>query len=829
MSPSPPLQLQQHLASLSMEDLSQLEDITMIQNALAAVANEEAKIDQELEAFLGSEKLGHQMLLDIIPQFEAIANKAAPLADVVSAIKAESDAVCGRLKELDEEQKRVQSAIQRINDIQDLKRCVVGIQSAIQAGDYEAAAGHVHRYLHFDPTTLRSALDDISHSTAVANTVASGSSASLDAAIAADANFSNTAATRAAQVLADGRQQLKDVIIGKFTEATESGDERAIARFFKLFPLVGEAEMGLSKYANYVCAILSRKCQDAVHSAEQARHPAFVELLTRLYENIASLIDQHSALVETHYGPGQLIRIIQRFYQEAETQSRVILDMWSDTRHFKRLMAEVRTGLSHNATTVESRDVDAVLSEIAMFSSRVQLYHDFVRTRARHEMEVLRSDRQVNTALLTALESNRLLGEDGLPLQSSLEEYIMELLVSYIAAEEFFLQKSIAKALELDEVDVGGHASSCVDDTFYVLKKCLMRGISTCDIDTCCAVMQSLAQVLESDFVAALKERLSSFTSLSSSSADGEQARSRYMVQLNNLDVSASYLPRLVQDAEASAVVTFRLDMVGESDASDDEHHGDEEAEREERRASKLKSQRREKLSSCLISFLDLEKQVKRESKLYLDTYFGQVLKPRCLAIARELFRDIVSSSANTMQSRYILSEEEYSRLDADYAVVARNPAFIKTFDSMMQQPKNLLTSSAYVALLLSVIETLLKECEKVLMQSRFNQLGALQFDKDIRSLASFFSAHQQAVLADAQQSGGYQANTSWPAQQRDKFTKINQISQLLNLESVSELHDYWGSRAIAPISWRLTLADAKKVLGLRLEFKADDIAKFNP
>ncbi|CAG8735284.1 8954_t:CDS:2, partial [Funneliformis mosseae] len=46
----------------------------------------------------------------------------------------------------------------------------------------------------------------------------------------------------------------------------------------------------------------------------------------------------------------------------------------------------------------------------------------------------------------------------------------------------------------------------------------------------------------------------------------------------------------------------------------------------------------------------------------------------------------------------------------------------------------------------------------------------------------------------------------------------LNQISTLLNLESLSEIHDYWGSvtKATSPITWRIDF-NAEEVSALKL------------
>ena len=51
-------------------------------------------------------------------------------------------------------QKRLYQAIQRADDILDLKFCTDGVQTALRNQDYEQAAAHIHRYLCLDQSVI---------------------------------------------------------------------------------------------------------------------------------------------------------------------------------------------------------------------------------------------------------------------------------------------------------------------------------------------------------------------------------------------------------------------------------------------------------------------------------------------------------------------------------------------------------------------------------------------------------------------------------------------------------------------------------------------------
>ena len=85
----------------------------------------------------------------------------------------------------------------------------------------------------------------------------------------------------------------------------------------------------------------------------------------------------------------------------------------------------------------------------------------------------------------------------------------------------------------------------------------------------------------------------------------------------------------------------------------------------------------------------------------------------------------------------------------------------------------------------------------------KFNQLGGLQLDRDVRVLTS--------TLADITQQAV-----------RDHFVRLSQMATILSLESVSEFLDYWGDSS--SISWRFGEAQVREILQQRTDFLRDEI-----
>jgi len=52
------------------------------------------------------------------------------------------------------------------------------------------------------------------------------------------------------------------------------------------------------------------------------------------------IIDQHQPVVEKYYGPGKMLRVIQRLQEESDNRSQKILDAFEEERQISR---KVRT------------------------------------------------------------------------------------------------------------------------------------------------------------------------------------------------------------------------------------------------------------------------------------------------------------------------------------------------------------------------------------------------------------------------------------------------------------------------------------------------------
>lgn len=147
--------------------------------------------------------------------------------------------------------------------------------------------------------------------------------------------------------------------------------------------------------------------------------------------------------------------------------------------------------------------------------------------------------------------------------------------------------------------------------------------------------------------------------------------------------------------------------------------------------------------------------------------------------------------------------QEEFNEYESNVPWVQQ---LIVNLEQLMAEFKAGLSSVIYDTLTSLMTSLVSMEMEKTVLKCTFSRLGGLQFDKELRSLVAYLTTV-----------------TTWTI--RDKFARLTQMATILNLERVTEILDYWGPNS-GPLTWRLTPAEVRQVLALRIDFRSEDIKR---
>lgn len=468
-------------------------------------------------------------------------------------------------------------------------------------------------------------------------------------------------------------------------------------------------------------------------------------------------------------------------------QAKRVLEKFGLVRKYKSRIQQVqssylRGGHSHEdmrGGLIDPRDLEPLLAEVTLISSRSELYLRFLQRRVQADIDIVyqnEEDKKEKKKELMTWISN-----------CELSHTMQEIIGGYIVMEEYYMRESSTKAIQLDAFDETSLTSSMIDDVFFILKQCIKRTMTSSSIDCVCAMLNHASSVLDSEFRDVLTSRIksgfpsggmldnissaynvmqSSFQQGKLQSVDEQNAATRrqFLTTLNNCEVVSQHVQTLKRSLQAEVAKVFH----------------------------NLPAQGSAKLESCLSDLAALSSKFRDMLENGVCELSTACLKPEI----RPLITNFLSVS-------HIISEADFSIYEANDPWVEQ---LIFGLQQLTERFKGSLSDTIYDQLISHLTNEIAIQLEKVVFKSTFNRLGGMQFDKELRSLVSFLTSM-----------------TTWTV--RDRFARLTQTATILNLDHVAEILDYWGANS-GPLTWRLTPAEVRRVLAMRCDFKSDDIRK---
>ena len=113
------------------------------------------------------------------------------------------------------------------------------------------------------------------------------------------------------------------------------------------------------------------------------------------------------------------------------------------------------------------------------------------------------------------------------------------------------------------------HLSSILDDTFYLLKLVLNRVLSCGSLSTLRAMRQKITEVLERDYISIIRKKMDGVYLLppvqsSEREKREKEQKSAFIIWLNDIDTSAEYVERLIEEMKGGLPQIFMEKEEGE-------------------------------------------------------------------------------------------------------------------------------------------------------------------------------------------------------------------------------------------------------------------------
>ncbi|KAI9926651.1 hypothetical protein ASPWEDRAFT_120945 [Aspergillus wentii DTO 134E9] len=801
-------------ASSPPPDIYNASSVAEIKATLSHLHNQEASVTARLDALVASQKDFSRELgrLDVLRA--NLGSKTSTTRSIshgmLSDAAATADRISSAVRSLDLEQARVKATLEVVEQVAELKACVLGVSGSMGAPqDWETAASYLNRASKIPA--------EVVHGAFAAEMVPT-------AEVPDPPNVT----------LENAAESLCGLFLREFDKAVKENNGAKITRFFKLFPLIGRSEVGLDVYGRYVCqgvAARARSNLNAGAGGSQSKDGFFyANALTKLFEHIAQIVGGHGGLVERHYGPRKMNRVIERLQVEADVQGGIILDTWSDERHVDRKLTDIksyaftflvqsflpaqRTGTPRSNSPanrdgsaapgedegVDMKEIDGLLNEMGVMLGRWSLYCRFLADTCNAPEEGEDDDRRLvmPAFLKESLLSRKINDRIATPFNTM---------------TTFFLRRSVEKAFQMDEQPAGltlhpqrplkadpPHITSAVDDIMYIVNKVLQQSLATSQIAVVTNVVPTLARVLGSDFIGMTQRKMRDECyprAAVQGAQPPEQIVLSFLVLINNLDVAVDYIRRIVQNNREKKQAVMGPDGIPEE-------------------TDQLRSLFPAPAETALVAQTIQTLSSSFESKVNdllsdgIQVTFNNVVKHRLRPILADAFRDIEyqprddRDPTSTVYNDYHHDDDDADGDDDTSRAELVRPRFAASWSELLLPIARILTAPAFDRLLTVTIAYLTRLLEKRLWsyQGRVNSLGATRLERDISGV----------VAAAVDVGGGHGAPGRY--RHREAFARCMQMVMVMGMDD-DEWEDVMKGGETAEVIDRLSVEERVRARGM--------------
>mmetsp|Transcript_2081 Transcript_2081/g.4754 ORF Transcript_2081/g.4754 Transcript_2081/m.4754 type:complete len:915 (+) Transcript_2081:161-2905(+) len=813
-------------------------DPQALEEALQATLREEEDLQKQIgQALAISLRAGHDQdgearheqldqtlaqLDDSIPTLQSVYAGAAKLEGRIAETRQMADVVSHRVREIDLARSRALEALAQVRRVVELRECLKGVKECMASEDLEAASDFVHRYR--------------SSGVGQAGNDEPESSAEFKA----------------------REESLSRSALEELTRAFEARDDDKILKVCRVFAKLGQPKEGVSRLLRYRCEQLRRDVNMEIEltsseddtarndyeydpSGQQgygdeggnAKAKSFLDLLVHLLNQGAAVIQRTSNVVRRHVSRSQELQalIVSSIHAECDGLITKILRLFMERRRVEerariimsdpsRLGEAMRLGTSgwvgagqgeedEDTRTEAIQALDSFLDDAALMLKHTETYNQFIQgKRAELGMGDSESREYINV--------------------------VQELAGYYAVLEKTYMATAIDTALSIEGImertsvpptagrvgedpamaagiESGGKqvvVSTIAEDAFFVVDKCRDRATATGHIDSICAVVNHIVQVLEDKIGTQLQSRVNAIrTGTQSLGIQGQE-------QFDRLRAGFSQAQQALSATGSSSPATGK-NTHGANQAENDDAETLRAPETTinsltlcilytnrlratlEAHADSLPDDRRRRhLKECVDGFLETSDLFQRTVNRGLES-LTKLIKPR--------LQSRIQSTVGNPGISFELSEEDYMTQNES------NDPYVWTVlqmaDDLLNEACLHLDLESTQQLGTRVAGVVAEELMATIVQKRFTAFGALLLDRQLRAIVKFFDGR---FGADA----------------RLRFRRLQQITDLLNIDRVEDVHDVYVPPSSASDTTALDRRAVKRALALRVDFKQDDIKR---
>lgn len=385
----------------------------------------------------------------------------------------------------------------------------------------------------------------------------------------------------------DACDELSAIFIREFDKAANAKDMASLTHYFKLFPLIDRKSLGLQRYAYFICQIIAGMSRNLLQGDKQTHQaPNFYAIaFSKLMENVAVIISQHSNIVSRHYGKDAMSEIVIPLIQnEVDKQAGLIIDTFWDERRIEQLINNCKAysypqlvksffatpptdepnSKLEEESLVDLTEASSRLSEISTMMNRWYLYSKFVnRKHSAIQNDNSNSDDKNTDSENGTQTAKSSVSKLNLALSSSMTQSKMTAVMgpTYSVLSLFVFRRSVERAFTMDDLPskdiIESHqvfsveaplVSSLVDDILYAFSNILGQTVDCEDPDTVNSSVAALKRVLESDLVGTLQRKLRQSAPTDSLNTGDFGGCAPFMIYLNDLQVSSAYVSKVVDN-----------------------------------------------------------------------------------------------------------------------------------------------------------------------------------------------------------------------------------------------------------------------------------------